>query len=110
VPPTNLLEAALYAVLGDARLPPFVRQHGFSWHGARPQRVDAYIPSWGRIVEADGRLHHARLADFERDRARDHAAQVHGIEITRFTYRQLMDRSYALDVLLAIQGQRARAA
>jgi len=110
VPPSNALEAALYRTLADPRLPEFKRQHGFAWHQGHTQIVDAYLPAWRRIIEADGRRYHARLADFERDRSRDHAAQVRGIEVTRFTYRQLMSGSYALDVLLAIGAPAIEAA
>ncbi|MGZ4692033.1 MAG: DUF559 domain-containing protein, partial [Acidimicrobiales bacterium] len=68
------------------------------------------IPSWRRIVEADSRLWHTREADFERDRARDHLAQMHGYEVTRFTYHQLVaDPDYAVRVLLAIARHQAAA-
>jgi very-short-patch-repair endonuclease len=102
-PPTNVLEAALYGLLDRSDLPPYVRQSPLPWWPDAPQRVDAYVPSWRRIIEADGRAWHARHLDFERDRRRDHLAQAHGVEVTRFTYRQLVrEPAYALAMLRAL--------
>lgn len=99
-PPENLLEAGLYRLLDRAEMPEYIRQAPMPWWPAAPQRVDAYVPGWRRIIEADGRAWHARHRDFERDRRRDHLAQVNGIEVTRFTYRQLVrEPGYALGVL-----------
>ncbi|MGZ4759032.1 MAG: hypothetical protein ACXV95_08235 [Acidimicrobiales bacterium] len=110
VPPANELERALKAVLDDPRLPPHDSQAALPWWPSAPQRVDELIPSWRRIVEADSRLWHTREADFERDRARDHLAQMHGYEVTRFTYHQLVaDPDYAVRVLLAIARHQAAA-
>jgi very-short-patch-repair endonuclease len=103
VPPSNLLEAALYDVLDDPLIPAFQRQAAFPWRGGSTGIVDALIPAWRRIIEADGRRWHTRRADFERDRGRDHAAQQHGYEVTRFTYGQLVSSpGYARSVLLDI--------
>ncbi|MGZ4707677.1 MAG: DUF559 domain-containing protein [Acidimicrobiales bacterium] len=110
MPPANELERALKAVLDDPRLPPHDSQAALPWWPSAPQRVDELIPSWRRIVEADSRLWHTREADFERDRARDHLAQMHGYEVTRFTYHQLVaDPDYAVRVLLAIARHQAAA-
>ncbi len=110
VPPANVLEAGLHALFMQAGLPPFVAQSAFPWWPDAPYRCDVFVPTWRRIVEADGRLWHARFRDFERDRARDHVAQAHGYEVTRFTYRQIVDDpTYAREVLLAI-GRHAAAA
>ncbi len=109
VPPATALERALQHVLDDPRLPSVRHQAAFPWWPDAPYRVDAFLPAWRRIVEADGRLWHTREADFERDRWRDHLAQRNGFEVTRFTYRQLVDApGYALEVLLDI-GRRAAA-
>ena len=106
VPPANELERVLRRVLDDPRLPPSEHQAALPWWPTAPQRVDAVIPALRRIVEADGRRWHTREADFERDRARDHLAQRHGYEVTRFTYRQLVEApEYARDVLLDIAGR-----
>ncbi len=54
-----------------------------------PHRVDAVIPEWRLILEADGRAFHTKRADFERDRQRDNLAAAHGYRVMRFTYRAL---------------------
>ncbi|MCU0270704.1 MAG: endonuclease domain-containing protein [Acidimicrobiales bacterium] len=103
VPTESELEASLRSVLRDSRLPDAVPQAAFPWWPDGACRVDFFIPSWRRILEADGRRWHTRRADFERDAARDHLAQRHGYEVTRFTYRHLVDdRAYVVDVLLDI--------
>lgn len=108
VPPTNELEAALYRLLDRPDFPAYERQARFPWRPSAPQRVDAYVPAWRRIIEADGRSWHARHTDFERDKRRDHEAQRHGIEVTRFTWLHLVrDPGYAYDVLNDIAGSRA---
>lgn len=109
-PGQNEMERALYSLLDEPCFPDHVRQSPFPWWPEAPQRVDAYVPEWRRIVEADGRRWHARQADFERDKRRDHLAQSHGIEVTRLTYRQLVrDTTYARELLLQI-GRYRRAA
>ena len=111
MPPANELERALKAVLDDPRLPPHDSQAPLPWWPSAAQRVDEFIPDWCRIVESDSRLWHTREADFERDKARDHLAQRHGIEVTRFTYHQLVtDPDYAIGVLLDIGRHQHRAA
>ena len=100
----------LTAILDDPRLPPHVAQAPVPWRSSMPERCDELIPDWRRIVEGDGRLWHTREADFERDRARDHEAQRHGYEVTRFTYHQLVDDpDYAIGVLLDIGARRSAA-
>ena len=54
-------------------------------------RVDAYLPTWELVVEADGRRWHTRASDFEKDRARDNRLQAAGYKVCRFTYRDLTD-------------------
>ena len=111
MPPANELERALSAVLDDPRLPPHESQAPLPWWPDAPQRVDELVPDWRRIVEGDGRLWHTREADFQRDKARDHLAQRHGYEVTRFTYHQLVtDPEYAIGVLLDIGRHQSRAA
>jgi len=111
VPPTNELEAVLYRLLDQLLGGGYVRQSPFPWWPDAPQRVDAYVPAWRRIIEADGRAWHARHRDFERDRRRDHLAQRNGIEVTRFTYRQLVhEPGYVLDLLRALGPVRSSGA
>ena len=108
-PAANELERALDGVMRDPRLPPSHRQAPAPWWPEGPHRVDRLIPSWRRIVEADGRRWHTRERDFERDRQRDHLAQRHGFEVTRFTYGQLVSSpDYAVEVLVDI-GRRPAA-
>ncbi|MGZ4716141.1 MAG: type IV toxin-antitoxin system AbiEi family antitoxin domain-containing protein [Acidimicrobiales bacterium] len=111
VPPASELEAELYRALDDPRLPPYVRQSPFPWWPGAPQRVDALIPVWRLIVEADGRRWHTRVADFERDLARDHLAKRRGYDVVRLTHRQLCaSPRYAVALLLEIGGHRQLAA
>ena len=87
-PPTSVLEHHLYRLLKKKELPEYSRQVPFSFE-QRKATVDAYIPEWKLIVEADGRRWHTRQADFERDRERDNAAASAGLVVVRFTYRML---------------------
>jgi very-short-patch-repair endonuclease len=87
-PPNTELERLLYALLEDPEVPAHTRQAPL----ALPERfstVDAFIPSWGLIVEADGRRWHTRSKDFELDRARDNASAAAGYLTLRFTYSML---------------------
>ncbi len=87
VPPSSVLEDLLYQILDRLGMPPYQRQARVPW--SPDQRVDALLIEPRLIVEADGRRWHTRLADFERDRARDRTALVHGYRTLRYTYAQL---------------------
>lgn len=89
-PPTTELERLLYRLLDHPGIPPVSRQEPLGI-AAHPMTVDAFIPAWRLIVEADGRRWHTRKADFERDRARDNAATANGLAVLRFTYRMLVE-------------------
>jgi very-short-patch-repair endonuclease len=89
-PPTSELERLLYILLDRPELPRFERQLPISYP-SRQATVDAYIPEWGLIIEADGRRWHSRAKDFEVDRARDNAAVAQGLRVVRFTYRMLTE-------------------
>ena len=81
-------------------LPEYSRQVPFSFEQMKAT-VDAHIPEWKLIVEADGRRWHTRQADFERDRERDNAAASAGLVAVRFTYRMLTkERDSCLKTLL----------
>jgi hypothetical protein len=109
-PPTTVLEAGLDRIFRHPDLPPSVAQAAFPWWPEAPFRVDRFVPAWRRIIEVDGRRWHAKFRDFERDKARDHLAQMHGYEITRFTFRRVVSHpTYARGVLLAI-NENVRAA
>lgn len=87
-PPVNELERLLHVLLAQPGVPPSTRQVPFSFDRV-DMTVDAYIPTWRVLVEADGRRWHTRKADFERDRSRDNAATAHGLAVLRFTYSML---------------------
>lgn len=103
-PPPGELEAVLARVL--ARLPPDVEvraESGLPWWSQGQGRVDALLPAWRLIVEADGRRWHARVADFDRDRWRDNVANAHGYRVLRFTHAHLTRRpDEVLELLLSV--------
>ena len=99
-PPTSELERHLYRLLDDMSIPPATRQMPFTFDRITAT-VDAYIPAWGLIVEADGRRWHTRKADMERDAMRDNEAAAHGFAVLRFTWRSLTSQpALCLDQLL----------
>lgn len=94
-PAESELESALRAVFTDPRLPSPVWQAPVPWRDGDEvsrQRVDALVVAWRLVVEADGRRWHTRVADFDRDRARDVAALRHDHVVVRFTWSQLTRR------------------
>lgn len=98
-PPTSRLESLLYSLLDEPGVPPYERQSPLHLLAERG-RVDAYIPAWRLIVEADGRRWHTRQQDFEKDRNRDNAAAALGLAVLRFTYLMLTtDRDGCLETL-----------
>jgi very-short-patch-repair endonuclease len=108
-PPTTVLERHLYAVLSQPGIPSMTRQFPFP-RDILDGTVDAFIPLWRLIVEADGRRWHTRQADFERDRDRDNMAAAHGIAVLRFTYKMLVHQSdRCLGTILATGRARLRA-
>lgn len=73
----------------------------------RQSRVDAYLPYWRLVVEADSRRWHARQADFERDKLRDNALAAEGIVVLRFSYRMLkQDPGECLQTILRTGSHR----
>lgn len=107
-PSESELEVRLGAVLD--RLPaevPVIRQGTPPWWNAAENRVDAYLPTWGLIVEADGRRWHTRVADFDRDRWRDNIAAAHGHRVLRFTHTHLAQQPSAALELVVQAGRHA---
>jgi very-short-patch-repair endonuclease len=93
VPPESKLEALLWHTLLDLPgQPKVLRQVAMPWWEPNEGRVDALIPQWRTIVEADGRRWHARVKDFEADRWRDNVAQANGYRVLRFTHLHLTQR------------------
>jgi very-short-patch-repair endonuclease len=89
----STLERRLLMLLRDAGVVGGVVQHALPWRAALPGRVDLAFPVAKLIVEADSRRWHGRFDDFDRDRARDNAAQLAGWRVLRFTWRQLVDEA-----------------
>ena len=93
-PPRNALEQRLrHLLLSVPNLPAVEWEATPPWSEPGETRVDALVPDWKLIVEADGRLWHTRVADFERDRERDNLAIAHGYRVLRFTWHAL-DREW----------------
>lgn len=90
-PPTSELERLLRRLLDHPAVAAHTRQAPFKFE-TLAMTVDAYIPDWRLIVEADGRRWHVRVADFERDRRRDNEVTSQGFAVLRFTYRMLRDQ------------------
>ena len=107
VPPTTVIEAALYEILAGPGFPPFERQAAFPWRLEAYERVDALVPSWRLIVEADGRRWHSRVDDFVRDRRRDRDALVHGHRVVRFSGQEILSDPAAVRQALLEIGRRA---
>ena len=63
--------------------------------------VDVFWPDLRLAVEVDGYAFHSTRAAFERDRRRDAALRVHGIEVIRVSWTQITDEPVALAALLA---------
>jgi len=74
-------------------------------------RCDGLAIEWPLILEADGRAWHTRVDDFERDRERDNLANIHGHDVLRFTYNQLIHhRGDCRRLLVAYIAQRSGSA
>lgn len=92
-PPTQSeLERRLFDVVGGVPgMPPVQRQAPAPWSPGSGSMVDALVPDWKLILEADGRRYHQRVADFEKDRWRDAEAAVQGLHVMRFTHVRIRD-------------------
>jgi very-short-patch-repair endonuclease len=111
VPAESELEALLVKLLERLPgLPRVERQASFAWRPQLSARVDALLPDYRLIVEADGRRWHTRVADFDNDRWRDNEATAHGYRTLRFTWVHLHDFADAsLDQLVRTIGGMAAA-
>ena len=104
VPPASELERELAKVLELVDgCPPVVWQAPAPW-APDDQRVDAMIPPWGLVLEADGRRWHARTRDFDTDRWRDNQAAALGLRVMRFTYLHLTKRRHEVAALIRDAG------
>lgn len=103
---STLLEALLYRLLSSPGIPSVSRQHRFALD--EPARVDAYVPDWRVVAEADGRNWHTRQSDFQRDRERDNQLAARGIIVIRFTHTDLTTRfDHCLRTLLEVGHHRS---
>ena len=88
-------------------VPLWTPQQSFPWRESAEFRVDAFIPPWKLIVEADGRHWHTRVRDFEIDRGRDNLAVAHGLGVMRFTHSALTVGVENSRALLLMRGAQA---
>lgn len=107
----SVLELHLHLLLSDPAIPPVRWQAPFPGRQQGRERVDATIPAWRLVVEADGRTWHTRVDDFERDRRRDAEAAAAGWATLRFTWHQLVrDPRWARRIVIETGAHRAAAA
>jgi hypothetical protein len=106
VPPASELEALLFSALACPDIPTIVRQAPFPWSPGGAERVDAFIPQWGILLEADGRRWHARLQTMESDRRRDQEAVRRGFQPLRFGWRDLQDDPRRVRDIVVETGRR----
>jgi len=112
-PPTaSELERRLLAVVAKVPgMPEVRRQAPAPWSPTSGSVVDAHVPDWRLVLEADGRRYHQRVADFETDRWRDAEAAVHGVHVMRFTHVRIRDdRAGIVDQLLRYGARFRRSA
>jgi very-short-patch-repair endonuclease len=79
----------LLAAIRAGGLPEPVTQFRLPGRGAVAGLADLAYPDAKLLIEADGRRWHARVRDFERDRARDAETNRAGWVTQRFSYEQI---------------------
>lgn len=89
VPSRSELERLLDAVLATLPFPAPEHEVTLPNRALEPHRVDRLFRHPPLIVEADGRLWHARLQDLERDRRRDRHALRLGFPTVRYGWTDL---------------------
>jgi hypothetical protein len=110
VPPASELERELARALElISECPRVVWQAPAPW-APDDQRVDAMVPDWRLVLEADGRRWHTRVADFDTDRWRDNQAAALGLRVMRFTYLHLTERRREVADLIRDAGAASAAA
>ena len=106
-PDPSELETRLAIALRGAMLTDAAWQAPFPGRAPGPSRVDVLVEDLRLVVEADGRLWHTRIEDFERDRRRDAEAAAAGYLTLRFTWHQLVaDASWVRRILLETAQRR----
>jgi very-short-patch-repair endonuclease len=91
VSPASELERRLFEMVARAGLPEPIRQFSFPGRQMVKGCVDGAFVEPKLIIEGDSRRWHTRLADFERDAARDKEAARAGWQTLRFVYVELTD-------------------
>ena len=91
VPPRSELERMLDAIIATIPGPPPAHEVQIGDLGELPHQVDRLYVAERVIIEVDGRAWHTRIADFERDRARDRHAQLLGYRVLRYAYEDIRD-------------------
>jgi hypothetical protein len=103
-PKESELERGLALVLELVAGCPTVQWQAPAPWASDAQRVDAMIPAWRIVLEADGRRWHARVADFDNDRWRDNQAAALGLRVMRFTHTHLTQRRREVAALISAAG------
>lgn len=83
-------EGLFWRLVHESRLPdPHLNQ----WidAGGQRYRIDALWPRLHLGVEIDGREHHTKVSDFERDHRRQNQIHAQGVMLVRFSVRQVLD-------------------
>ena len=110
LPTISALEHQLRRVLDGPGIPPVEWEAPFPGRQPSARRVDALIPAWSIVIEADGRAWHTRTEDFERDRRRDAEAAAAGLLTLRFTWHQLTTEvAWVHDIIVTTGSHRAAA-
>jgi len=89
-------EERMLALVRAARLPPPQVNSRAGGH-----EVDLLWAAQRLVVEVDGYAYHSSRAAFERDRLRDADLHAAGLQVMRFTWRQLLDGPEAVVARLA---------
>jgi hypothetical protein len=100
VAPATDLELLLLKVLTDGGLPLPEREVNVGDADGWVGRVDFIYRAEKIIIEADSRLHHSSLTDFEADRARDNRLTAAGWRVLRITWTMLVERPHEVVALV----------
>jgi hypothetical protein len=92
VAPASELEARLLQLLLEAGLPMPEREVDVGDSDGWVGRVEFVYREARLLIEADSRLHHSDVLDFERDRARDNRLMAAGWRILRITWQMITER------------------
>lgn len=109
IPPASELERVLHELVELAGLAPASRQHPFPGREPGAGRIDAAYPTLRLAIEVDGRRWHTRIADLQRDHARDREAARQGWVTIRLLWEDVtFDPLGAATELAAIHAARAQ--